>query len=630
MDRTLNPSQERAVAHLSGPMQVLAGPGSGKTTVIVNRIRHLITEHHIPASVILVVTFSRAAAREMKERFLVQQVPGGRQVTFGTFHSIFFGILKHAYGLKGDQILRDSQRREFLRQLIGKCAADLADDKEFLEDISREISLVKGNGILLENYHSAGCPDQAFRAVYQGYEQRCRQERLFDFDDMLVFCHDLLDQREDIRRGWQQRFQYVLVDEFQDINTIQYKTVRMLAGYGDHLFIVGDDDQSIYHFRGARPELMLNFTKDYPQAQQVLLDVNYRCSGRILEASQHMIACNRHRFSKKITTPNPQGNPVQILQLENPRQEAMFLLKELQAWEEKGGDLKKTAVLFRTRQEAGYVAEVLMEYQVPFYMRDRLPNIYEHWICQNFLSYIQMSAGPVIRRQDFLKVMNRPNRYISREAVYEQAVKMETLRMFYEDREWMCDRIDQLEADLKRIREMPPFAAINYIRHAIGYEGYLNEYASVRGLDYKELSEIADRIQESAKKFEHYGQWKDYMDECTQRMKEQASRMEQKPQGVTLSTLHSVKGLEYDKVWILNVNQDTIPYKKAKLASEIEEERRLFYVGMTRARKELTLCYVRRRFEKEMEPSFFLDEITPKKSPAPKHTRYCAAVSKKK
>lgn len=256
-----------------------------------------------------------------------------------------------------------------------------------------------------------------------------------------------------------------------------------------------------------------------------------------------------------------------------------------------------------------------MEYQVPFYMRDRLPNIYEHWICQNFLSYIQMAAGPVIRRQDFLKVMNRPNRYISREAVYEQAVKMETLRMFYEDREWMCDRIDQLEADLKRIGEMPPFAAVNYIRHAMGYEGYLNEYASVRGLDYKELSEIADRIQESAKKFEHYGQWKDYMDECTQHLKEQASRMEQKPQGVTLSTLHSVKGLEYDKVWILNVNQDTIPYKKAKLASEIEEERRLFYVGMTRARKELTLCYVRRRFEKEMEPSFFLDEIASKKSP---------------
>ncbi len=615
MNRTLNPSQERAVAHLSGPMQVLAGPGSGKTTVIVNRIRYLITEHKIPASVILVVTFSRAAAREMKERFLAQEIPGGRQVTFGTFHSIFFGILKHAYGLKGDQILRDGQRREFLRQLIGKYAADLADDKEFLEDISREISLVKGNGIPLENYHSAGCPDQAFRAVYQGYEKRCRQERLFDFDDMLVFCHDLLDQREDIRRGWQQRFQYVLVDEFQDINTIQYKTVRMLAGYKDHLFIVGDDDQSIYHFRGARPELMLNFTRDYPKAQQVLLDVNYRCSGRILEASQNLIGCNRHRFSKKITTPNPEGNSVQVLQLENPRQEAMFILKELQAWEEKGGDPKKTAVLFRTRQEAGYLAEVLLEYQVPFYMRDRLPNIYEHWICQNLLAYIQMSAGPVIRRQDFLKVMNRPNRYISREAVYEQAVKMETLRMFYEDREWMCDRIDELEAHLKRIKEMPPFAAINYIRHAIGYEGYLNEYASIRGLDYKELSEIADRIQESAKEFQHYVQWRDHMEACTERLKEQAARMEQKPQGVTLSTLHSVKGLEYDKVWILNVNQDTIPYKKAKLAPEIEEERRLFYVGMTRARKELTLCHVRRRFEKEMEPSFFLDEIAQKKPP---------------
>lgn len=599
-------------------MQVLAGPGSGKTTVIVNRIRHLITVHQVPASVILVVTFSRAAAREMKERFLEQEVPGGRQVTFGTFHSIFFGILKHAYGLKGEQILKENQRREFLKQLIGQYAADLGEDKDFLEDISREISLVKGNGIALENYHSAGCPDQTFRAIYQGYEQRCRQERLFDFDDMLVFCYELLDQREDIRQGWQQRFQYVLVDEFQDINTIQYRTIRMLAGYKDHLFIVGDDDQSIYHFRGARPELMLNFTKDYPKACQVLLDVNYRCSSRILKASQKMICYNKHRFSKKIRTPNPPGSPVQIRKLENPRQEALFILKELREWEKKGGDTRNTAVLFRTRQEASYLAEILLEYQVPFYMRDRLPDLFEHWICQNFLSYIevsaQLSAGQGVRRQDFLKIMNRPNRYISRESLRESLVKMEELRGFYSDREWMRERIDGLEGHLQRIGAMPPFAAVNYIRHAIGYEGYLAEYAQLRGLDYKELAETADRIQESVKKFDNVGQWKAYMDECSQRLKEQAARMEQEPQGVTLSTLHSVKGLEYDKVWILNVNQGIIPYRKAKLPLEIEEERRLFYVGMTRARRELVLCHVHRRFEKEMERSQFLDEILPSKA----------------
>lgn len=618
MDRTLNTSQKRAVAHLSGSMQVLAGPGSGKTTVIVNRIRHLITEHHIPASAILVLTFSRAAAREMKERFLEQEVPGSRQVTFGTFHSVFFGILKHAYGLRGEQILKDHQRREFLKQLAGKLVADLGEDKDFLEDISREISLVKGNGIALENYHSAGCPDQAFQAIYRGYEQRCRQERLFDFDDMLVFCHELLKQREDIRQGWQQRYQYVLVDEFQDINTIQYQTVRMLAGYRDHLFIVGDDDQSIYRFRGARPELMLNFTKDYPKASQVLLDVNYRCSGRILKASQVMIRNNKYRFSKKIHTPNPPGSPVQIRKLENPRQEALFILKELREWEKKGGDARNTAVLFRTRQEAGYLAEILLEYQVPFYMRDRLPNLYEHWICRDFLSYIeisaQLSAGAGIRRKGLLQVMNRPNRYISREALRGQQVKLEDLRGFYADRDWMRDRIDELEGHLQRIASMPPFAAVNYIRHAVGYEGYLAEYAKLRGLDYKELAETADRIQESAKKFPHVDPWKAYMDECTQRLQEQAARMEQKPQGVTLSTLHSVKGLEYDKVWILNVNQGTIPYKRAKLAAEIEEERRLFYVGMTRARKELVLCHVHRRFEKEMERSQFLDEISPRKA----------------
>lgn len=609
MDKTLNPSQQRAVAHLSGPMQVLAGPGSGKTTVIINRIRHLVTVHNIPASSILVVTFSKAAAREMKERFRTKGDAYARQVTFGTFHSIFFGILKHAYGLRGDQILREEARREFLKQLIGKYAPDLSDDKDFQEDISREISLVKGNGISPENYHSAGCPDQAFQNIFHGYVDRCRRERLLDFDDMLVYCHDLLKARKDIRRGWQQRFPYVLVDEFQDINTIQYQTIRMLAGYGDNLFIVGDDDQSIYHFRGARPELMLNFRKDYPKAKQVLLDVNYRCSGQILTASQNMIQHNRFRFSKKITTPNPAGEPVRILEFDNPRQQALYVIKGIHKWQEAGGDPRQTAALFRTRQEAGALAELLVEYQIPFYMRDRLPNLYEHWIARNFISYIRLAIGPM-KRQDFLKVMNRPNRYISREAVYEKEVRMETLRTFYDDREWMWDRIDELEGHLKKMKSMPPYGAVNYIRHAVGYEGYLMEYAQIRGLDYQDLKETADRIQDSAKGFETFGQWQAHMEDYAMRLKEQAARMEQKPQGITLSTLHSVKGLEYDKVWILNVNEGTIPYKKAKLEAEIEEERRLFYVGMTRARKELILCHVCRQFEKELERSQFLDEVT--------------------
>lgn len=609
MDKTLNPSQQRAVAHLSGPMQVLAGPGSGKTTVIINRIRHLVTVCGVSASSILVVTFSKAAAREMKERFRTKGDAFARQVTFGTFHSVFFGILRHAYGLRGDQILREEARREFLRQLIAKYAPDLSDDKDFQEDISREISLVKGNGISPENYHSTGCPDQAFQNIFHGYVNRCRQERLLDFDDMLVYCHDLLKAREDIRRGWQQRFPYVLVDEFQDINAIQYQTIRMLAGHEDNLFIVGDDDQSIYHFRGARPELMLNFQKDYPQAGQVLLDVNYRCSGRILEASQNMIRHNRYRFPKKITTPNPAGEPVRILEFDNPRQQAVYVLKQLQKMQGAGEDPRQAAVLFRTRQEAGALAELLVEYQIPFYMRDRLPNLYEHWIAKNFMAYIRLSLGPM-GRQDFLKVMNRPNRYISREAVYEREVRMETLRTFYDDREWMWDRIDELEGHLKRMRAMPPYGAVNYIRHAVGYEGYLMEYAQMRGLDYQDLKETADRIQESAKEFKTFDQWRAHMEDYAAQLKEQAARMEQKPQGVTLSTLHSVKGLEYDKVWILNVNEGTIPYKKARLEAEIEEERRLFYVGMTRARKELTLCHVRRQFEKEMERSQFLDEIT--------------------
>ena len=171
------------------------------------------------------------------------------------------------------------------------------------------------------------------------------------------------------------------------------------------------------------------------------------------------------------------------------------MLKGLQKWRESGGDAKDTAVLFRTRQEAGVLAELLVEYQIPFSMRDRLPNLYEHWIAKDYLSYLHLAEKPM-RRQDFLRVMNRPNRYIARNAIYEKEVNLETLRIYYEDREWMCDRIDDLESDLKQICSLPPYGAINYLRHAVGYEGYLREYARLRGLDERELSETADQIQE--------------------------------------------------------------------------------------------------------------------------------------
>lgn len=586
---------------------VLAGPGSGKTSVIVERTAYMINEGKISASSILVVTFSRAAAVEMKERFLKFVNRDRSEVTFGTFHGIFYGILKAAYNLNASNILSEEEKYSILREMTEKFGQEMEQEGDFLEEIAKEISVVKGNCISLEYYYASCCSDEVFREIYNGYKNALRTRRKLDFDDMILCCYELFSQRPDILKAWQKKFVYILVDEFQDINSLQYKILQMLAAPANNLFIVGDDDQSIYHFRGARPEIMLNFTRDYPGAETVLLDVNYRCSGNILKTAMNVINCNKKRFRKKLTTPNDVGMPVTCKVFDNPREEAVCVAAALKKRLEKGEKLENTAILLRTNQEAESLITALMEYQIPFTMKEQLPNLYRHWICRNLLAYLHMAAGDRSRK-NFLELMNRPNRYISRDALKNSQISFHDLREYYKDKDWMCDRITTLETHLRILGTLSPFAAVNFIRKGMGYEEYLREYAQFRKLKPEELLEILDRIHESTRGMKNLKQWEDYIEDYTEKLNEQAKRQRDRKEGVTVSTLHAVKGLEYDIVYILNVNEGSIPYRKAVLAESVEEERRLFYVGMTRARRKLVLAYVNRQYEKEREPSRFLEE----------------------
>ena len=603
-----NPSQQRAIAHLSGPMMVLAGPGSGKTSVIVERTAYMINEGDISPANILVVTFSRAAAKEMKERFLSFTGQKYTPVTFGTFHGVFYGILKQAYGFTAANILSDEEKSGILKELALNYGGDLAEEGDFAEEVAKEISVVKGNKISLEHYYSSCCPDEVFRQIYQGYREACQSRRKLDFDDMILYCYELFTQRKDILAAWQKKFQYILVDEFQDINQLQYDIVRMLAQPQNNLFIVGDDDQSIYHFRGARPEIMLNFNRDYPEAETVTLNVNYRCSGQILASAMRVIGENKKRFSKKLSTPNQAGDAVMIREFQNPREEYLTVVSELRERLENGEKLEDTAILLRTNQEAEGLVGALMERQVPFNMKEKLPNLFHHWICRNLLAYMHFAAGEKNRKY-FVEFMNRPNRYISRDALsLSPIVDFEELKEFYKDKDWMCDRITTLETHLRVLKGLAPYAAINFIRKGMGYEEYLHEYAEYRKIKPEELSEILDRLTESTRGMNSLEEWEAYIEDYTTKLEEQARRAEQEREGVLISTLHGVKGLEYDFVYILNVNEGSMPYRKAVLEPAIEEERRLFYVGMTRARKKLALCYVRQQYEKKREPSRFLKE----------------------
>ena len=603
----LNSSQKRAVAHLSGPMMVLAGPGSGKTSVIVERISYLIEEGKVAPGHILVVTFSRAAAKEMKERFLAKTGETRTDVTFGTFHGVFFGILVQAYHLTAANILTEKEKNAILRELAMEACPELAAEGDFLEDVQREISTVKENRIDPEHYYSASCPDEVFRKLFHGYTSCLNEKRKLDFDDMLLYSYRLFVTRPDILKSWQEKFTYILVDEFQDINHLQYDIIRMLAEPERNLFVVGDDDQSIYHFRGARPEIMLQFGKEYPEAAQVLLDVNYRCPGNVLETSMRLIGHNRKRFQKKLETPNPSGERVSSMAFETPAEQFRFVVKALRERMEKGENLSDTALLFRTNQEAEELVRILMEYQVPFIMREQLPNLFDHWICHDLLSYMHMAAGP-IQRKDFLAVMNRPNRYIKREAVPPSMDSLEPLLSWYSDKDWMTDRLVTLQTHLRILSGLNPFASVNFIRKAVGYEAYLQDYAEYRKIKPEELTEVLDRLQESTRGMKNLSQWEDFIRTYTQKLAEQAQKAEKRSDGAVISTLHRVKGLEYPKVYILNVNEGSIPYRKAVLPDALEEERRLLYVGMTRSSKELTLCHVRKQYDKKREPSRFLKE----------------------
>ena len=607
-------SQSEAIRHVDGPLLVLAGPGSGKTTVVTKRVQYLVQDCSISPSSILVITFTKAAATEMKERFtrlMEQQAqpPGGYgNVSFGTFHAVFFNILKLSYGFTVANIITEETRRQYLKESVDRMKLEIDDENEFLTGIAGEISLIKNERVELEHYFSKNCSEEVFRKIYEGYEERKKRARLIDFDDMLVYTWELLSQRKDILSAWQKKYQYILVDEFQDINRLQYDILRLLAEPENNLFIVGDDDQSIYRFRGARPEIMLNFRKDYPQSGQVLLNDNFRSTTQIVEAAGRVIARNKTRFPKNIIARGGDGALVQSLEFPDQQQECAYILKEIQNWQARGGSLRQVAVIYRTNTQPRVVIQKLMEYNLPFRVRDQVPNLFQHWIARDLFCYMRLAMGSGLRK-DLLPVLNRPKRYLSRECLNDERISWEYMLNFYKDKRYVCDRIERLQYDLKMMSRMGPFAAINYIRHVIGYEEYLKEYAGFRRMNVEDLLEVLSDLQESAREYHTYDEWFVYIEKYTEEMEQLKKRQQEVRDGVHLTTMHSSKGLEYEKVFILDAAEGITPYKKAVLEPDLEEERRMFYVAMTRAKKELTICWTKKVGSHEKKPSRFLEEM---------------------
>ena len=612
----LNRGQDEAIKHGNGPCMVLAPPGSGKTLIVTERTRYLIEESGVRPDQILVITFTRYAAREMKERF--ERLTAGKNypVTFGTFHSIFYGILKCAYGIGANNLMSEKESSVLLQEVLDQTniesTPEVEDEEELVRELLREVGMVKNGLYHLKDFHSKYLTQDEFAEVFRSYEHQKKELKKFDFDDMLVQCYALFRKKPEILQGWQKRFQYILIDEFQDINRVQYEVIRMLAAPRYNLFVVGDDDQSIYGFRGAKPELMLYMKQEFPSLRTISLTVNYRSTEFITGAAARVILHNDTRFYKRVQSFRGRGQNVHVQEVLDEQEEAQYVTEEKQKKLDQGIKPGEIAVLFRAAVQARMISEILSEHRIPFEMRDYVTNFYRHFIVKDMMAYLQLAAGKRDRSL-FLTICNRPLRYLARNSMENRQVNFEDLRKFYCDKDWMLDIIDQFDVDVRMMKNMAPYAAIQYIRKKIGYDDFLKEYAEKHQISWKQLMDVMAELEERSKNFKSYDEWEIHIAKYTQELEEQQAKARkikgERENKVQLMTIHSAKGLEFEDVFVIHANEGEIPHQKAEKKDEIEEERRLFYVALTRAKNNLCISYITQKNGNSIKPSRFVEEL---------------------
>lgn len=624
---TLNESQRRAVTHASGEnLLIVAGPGSGKTFTITQRIFYLIQKLHVPPETILVVTFTKDAAVSMHNRFL-EQSDFSYPVNFGTFHSIFYNILRQSQRIGQFNILTEKQKKDILLPILKKRLNSAGNNEAY--QLLSAFSYYKNTG---NQQMTEGRVDSELKPLlkecFEEYERIRRQRRLIDFDDMVCECRRLLSENGILREKWQSRFQHILIDEFQDINSAQMSGVELLKGEQCDLFAVGDDDQSIYGFRGSEPECMKYFLKKY-SAKQIILDINYRSTGEIVDASHKVIAENRKRFIKELKAfTREKGNPVFIKGFKDRAEELNYLVNQLLTYSKPGNNPSEDsslapdtlAVLFRTNILMQVFAAELSAKGIPFCMKERHTDIYEHEIVKDIWAYLELSQNPE-NRECLLRILNRPIRYINREAVMAKGVNVwDSMKGYYlrqnniPYREARIKAVDKLKKDIEYIGSLSPYLAVKYVFKGTGYGKFADSrnYSSVNPSikDIKqEKKEIIEWICEEARKYKNFEEWRIERENYSESF-DKKDNCKTKQEGIIrLMTVHASKGLEFDRVWIPDCNENIFPYGKLPDTDTCEEERRIFYVAMTRAKKSLELLYLAGTKEHPRLPSRFLNPL---------------------
>ena len=557
-----NKAQDEAIHTVDGQMLIIACPGSGKTTTLLRRINYMVTEANINPTGILMITFTKAAADEMNKRYISMfgENPG---ITFSTIHALCFDIVKK-YGKKRVDIITEIEVYNYFNFRV-RYIDQINDKDEFVADLILDISVMKNNMLSLSEYQPKCTEDkELFSNLYTGYEEYKDKESKIDFDDMLVMAKEILDTNPEILLYLRSSYPYIQVDEYQDTNYIQRDIVYSLAGENGNLAVVGDDDQSIYMFRGAKPEIMLNFKKDYPNCKVIHMSTNYRSLQEIIQKADNLVQHNSQRFSKQFLGSRQEKGKVIFRNYLNSISQLGGVIHKICSLLDDGIKPEQIAILYRTNKESMPFAEYFMNEKIPFQCNERLKSKYHHWIFQDIQAYQKLSRG----KKDiiaFNRILNHPNRFF-----YGKAFR-------------------SVNPDLESLNQ-----AI-YMQSG-------KEYWKIQ----KELTAIWNNLYDEAKLYGNWGEWGRHI-MAYNRQLQQANKNKD---GIMLSTMHRSKGLEWEYVFIINCINGTIPHTNATEFEDIEEERRLFYVAMTRAKDSLYLTAYKKDGEgdKETNVSPFIEE----------------------
>lgn len=609
LDLKLKENQLIATTHKDGPMMVLAGPGSGKTTVITYRIKYLTLRCNIAPSSILVISFTKASQIEMKNRYI--KLFGDKEnINFTTFHAFFYRVLNNYYNYSIDNILKDFEQRDLIKNIVKSKKISIEEEDNFISNIINEIGLIKNNILDINYYNSINIGSDLFKEIYIAYENYKQNYNKIDFDDMLIKCYNLISENKTILTNLQQKYKYILIDEFQDINKVQFESIKLIAMPQNNIFVVGDDDQSIYKFRGADPEFLLRFPDAYKDTKKIILNTNHRSTDEIITFCNKVITQNKLRYVKGIVGDGKSGLVPTLFFSKDITDEAYKVSEKINAIISQGGSFKETAVLYRNNIQSRSFIDAFRLYNIPFHVKDEVPSIYDHWIAKDLLSYFKLALD-INNNECFERIINKPKRYIGLniissakkikgDSLFEKIFKVDNLN------KWTYKNLYELKKTLLAIKIKNPHTAIKYLRKITGYDDYLRSFSEYLGVNSKGMFEVLEELQEAGKGFDTLVQYIENAKEMIAIQKNQKIDIKNSDlDSVTLSTLHSAKGLEYDNVFVTSVVEGVIPSEKSK-ESEIEEECRLLYVGMTRARYNLYISILKTRYDSDVDVSRFL------------------------